>query len=115
MLSYMGFTPEYRERIEEMLSGVVPIQTRPMFGGVGIYSDGLFFALIAEDKLYFKVDDSNKADFEKAGMEPFYPYNLPKPMKYWELPETVLTNAKELSVWIDKALAVAELAKRKKK
>ncbi|MCH7905514.1 MAG: TfoX/Sxy family protein [Armatimonadetes bacterium] len=111
----MGFTPEYRERIEEILSAVAPIQTRPMFGGVGIYSDGLFFALIAEDKLYFKVDDSNKSDFEEAGMEPFYPYDSPKPMKYWELPESVLADANELAVWIDKALAVAEKAKRKKK
>ena len=115
MLAGMGFTPEYRERIEETMSEVVPIRTKPMFGGVGIYSDGLFFALIAEDKLYFKVDDSNKPGFEDAGMEPFYPYDSPKPMKYWELPESVLTDAGELAVWIDKALAVAETAKRKKK
>ena len=115
MLAGMGFTPEYRERIEEILSGVAPIQTRPMFGGVGIYSEGLFFALITEDKLYFKVDDTNKGDFEEAGMEPFYPYDSPKPMKYWELAESVLADEKELAVWIDKALAVAETARRKKK
>lgn len=111
----MGFSPEYRLDVEEKLSAVAPITTKPMFGGVGIYSEGLFFALIAEDKLYFKVDDSNKPDFEAAGMEPFYPYDSPKPMKYWELPASALSDARELSVWIDKALAVAEAAKRKKK
>ena len=111
----MGFTPAYRERVEELLSAVAPITTKPMFGGVGIYSEGLFFALIAEDKLYFKVDDSNLGDFEAAGMEPFYPYDSPKPMKYWELPPSVLENEKELAPWVDKAIRVAESAKRKKK
>lgn len=84
-----------------------------MFGGVGIYSDEVFFALIAEDKLYFKVSDLNRADYESRGMEPFYPYDSPKPMNYWELPPGVLDDVEELRVWIDKALAVA--ARRKKK
>ena len=110
----MGFTPAYRERVEELLSAVAPITTKPMFGGVGIYSEGLFFALIAEDKLYLKVDDSNRGDFEEAGMEPFYPYDSPKPMKYWELPPGVLEQSMELGPWIDKALRVAERAKSKK-
>ncbi len=86
-----------------------------MFGGVGIYSEGLFFALIAEDKLYFKVDDSNRGDFKKAGMEPFYPYDSPKPMNYWELPDKVFKSKRELAVWIDKSLRVAESAKKKKR
>jgi len=45
-----------------------------MFGGVGIYAGQLFFALIADDTLYFKVDDSNRSDFERLAMRPFQPY-----------------------------------------
>lgn len=37
----MGFSPEYRQEIEEKLSGIVPIRTKSMFGGVGIYSNDL--------------------------------------------------------------------------
>lgn len=111
----MGFSPKYRAEIEELLGGVVPIRTKAMFGGVGIYSEDLFFALIAEDKLYFKVSDLNRADFEAAGMGPFFPYDSPTPMGYWEVPAAVQTNPDELKVWVDKALAVAEQAKRKKK
>ena len=111
----MGFTPQYRVEVEEKLSAVAPITTRAMFGGVGIYADGAIFALIAEDKLYFKVDDLNRADFEAAGMGPFFPYDSPTPMGYWEVPSSVQTDATELKVWVDKALAVAEQAKRKKK
>jgi len=110
----MAFSPEFRLHVEEHLSAAVPIQTRPMFGGVGIYADGLFFALIAEDKLYFKVSDLNRADFEAKGMGPFFPFESPTPMGYWELPPGVLENVEELKVWTDKALAVAEGAKKKK-
>lgn len=111
----MGFSPKYRAEIEELLGGVVPIRTKAMFGGVGIYSEDLIFALIAEDKLYFKVSDLNRADYEAAGMGPFFPYDSPTPMGYWEVPQTVQAAPVELRVWIDKALAVAEQAKRKKK
>lgn len=91
------------------------IQTKPMFGGVGIYSEGLFFALIAEDKLYFKVDDSNRQDFVDRGMQPFFPYENATPMHYWELPGGVIDEPKELSIWVDKAIRVAEAAQSKKK
>jgi DNA transformation protein len=109
----MGFSAEYRARIEETLSEIVPIRTRAMFGGVGIYASDLFFALIAEDRLYFKVDDTNRSDFESMGMSPFYPYDSTTPMHYWELPGSVLSNPIELAVWIDKAIAVA--ARKKKR
>lgn len=98
--------------VEERLSAVVPVQTKAMFGGVGIYTEGLFFALIAEDRLYLKVDDTNRGDFEAAGMSAFYPYDSPKPMHYWELPAGVLDDPKELAVWVDKAARVAERAKK---
>lgn len=85
-----------------------------MFGGVGIYNEDLFFALIAEDKLYLKVSDLNRSDFEDAGMGPFYPYDSPTPMHYSELPASVLNRPEELAVWVDKAIAVAA-SKRKKR
>ena len=103
----MGFSAEYRAQVEEKLSVVAPIRTKPMFGGVGIYSEELFFAVIAEDKLYFKVSDLNRADFEERGMEPFFPFDSPKPMGYWELPPGVIDDPAELRIWMDKSLAVA--------
>jgi DNA transformation protein and related proteins len=110
----MAFTPEYRAEVEEKLSLVAPIQTKAMFGGVGIYSEGLFFALLAEDKVYLKVSDLNRGDFEAAGMSAFYPYDSPTPMHYWELPHGLLDRPEELKVWVEKALAVAEQARSKK-
>ena len=57
-----------------------------MFGGVGIYAQGLFFALIAEDRLFFKVDDTTRPEFDQFGMEPFRPFGEDSAMGYYELP-----------------------------
>lgn len=79
-----------------------------MFGGVGLYCNGLFFALIARDVLYLKVDAANRPDFERAGMNPFKPYpDRPTTMQYYETPVGVLENAPELVAWARKSVAAA--------
>ena len=87
---------------------------KPMFGGVGLYAQGLFFALIAEDRLYFKVDDSTRPDFERLGMEPFRPFGEEKAMGYYEVPADVLEDAAQLEPWMRKAIEVAAKAKTRK-
>jgi DNA transformation protein len=79
-----------------------------MFGGVGIYSGAFFFALIADDVLYFKVDDSNRTDFERRGMGPFRPYGEDgEVMQYYEVPADLLEDPEQLRTWAEKAVAVA--------
>lgn len=111
----MGFTPQFRAEVEDLLGSVVPIRTKAMFGGVGIYSGDMIFAIIAEDKLYLKVDPVNRPMFEQAGMEPFYPYDSPTPMGYWELPQAAWTDPEELKVWVDSAVGAADRAKLKRR
>lgn len=79
-----------------------------MFGGVGIYADKLFFALIDDDTLYFKVDDSNRPDFERSGMKPFQPYGEGgEIMQYYQVPTDLLEDLEALRPWAEKAIAVA--------
>jgi DNA transformation protein len=112
----MAVTPEYREFVLEQLGRVAPVTRRAMFGGVGIYSDGLFFALMDDDTLYLKVDDSNRGDFEAAGTGPFSPFGDPKMvMQYYELPADQLEDPDALRPWVFKAIDVARAARRKKK
>jgi DNA transformation protein len=101
--------PSFQLLVVDQLSGVVPsVRARPMFGGVGIYSGDLFFALIADDAVYFKVDASNRPDFEARGMEPFRPFgDTGGTMQYYQLPEEVLEDPDALRAWAEKALAVA--------
>ena len=62
-----------------------------MFGGVGLYCQGLFFALIDDDTLYLKVDDATRPEFERLGIQPFRPYgDESQGMQYYELPADVL-------------------------
>ncbi len=86
-----------------------------MFGGVGIYAGDLFFALIDDDTLYFKVDDSNRADYEARGRRPFRPYgDGGEVMQYYDVPEDLLDDPESLRSWAEKAIDVARRAKRKR-
>ena len=108
----MAVSDEYLTYVLDQLACVGCVESRRMFGGVGIYSSGLFFALIADDVLYFKVDDSNRSDYEAAGMEPFRPFaDKPNVMSYYEVPIEVLENKDRLEEWVQKALKVATAAK----
>jgi len=112
----MAVTPEYREFVLEQLGRVAPVTSRAMFGGVGIYSDGLFFGLMDNDTLYLKVDDGNRGRFEAAGMGPFSPFGDDQHvMQYYELPADLLEDADALRPWVDGALDAARAARRKKK
>ena len=75
--------------------------SRAMFGGWGIFSEGRMFALSSRATLYFKVNDSNRADYEAAGTERF------TPMPYYEVPADVLEDEGALRKWLDAALTVA--------
>ncbi len=111
----MAVTPSYLSFVIEQLERISTITTKNMFGGVGIYADGYYFALIGDDRLYFKVDDSNRSDFEAAAMEPFRPYGDERAMQYYEVPIEVLEDGDALQRWAAKAIAVARRAKQRKK
>ena len=98
----------------DQLRAVTPVTAKAMFGGVGIYSRGTFFALLADDVLYFKVDDATRPAYEERGRKPFTPFGTAS-MSYYELPEDVLENEEELRAWTRDAIAVAERTKKKKK
>lgn len=109
----MAVSPDYRDYVLEQLPASLAITHRAMFGGVGIYAHGLFFALIAEDVLYLKVDDTNRGDFEALGCEAFQPFGAPKPMNYFAVPAEVLDDPEDLGAWARRALDVAARAKGK--
>ena len=98
------------------MAGVEGITARAMFGGHGLYKDGVIFGLIADDQLYFKTGESNQKDYEAAGSQPFT-YEAKKKkrvaMSYWEVPSDVLENRDEMRLWVNKAVK-ASLKSRKK-
>ena len=111
----MAVSESYRDFVLEQMGRVTPVTGKSMFGGVGIYAQGQFFALIAEDRLYFKVDNTTRPDFERLGMEPFRPYGEDSAMGYYEVPADAVEDATQLAAWMRKAIDVAAKAKRKMK
>ena len=111
----MAVTSSYRSFVIEQLERISLITAKNMFGGVGLYAEGYFFALIGNDQLYFKVDDSNRLDFDAAAMEPFRPYGGERAMQYYEVPIEVLEDVDVLQRWAEKAIAVSRGARQRKK
>src|SRR5688500_13105529 len=92
------------------------IRARPMFGGVGIYSGEIFFALIADDTVYFKVDESTRADFEARGMGPFRPFGDDGgTMKDYQLPEDLLEEPEAFRPVAATAVAAARQSKARRR
>lgn len=109
MRELMSVSASFRTFVLEQLGRGVPgIRARNMFGGVGIYSAESFFALIADDTLYLKVDESNRSDFEARGMGPFRPYGeTGEAMQYYQVPDDLLEDSEVLAQWSEKAITVA--------
>ncbi len=87
-----------------------PIRSRAMFGGYGIYFGDVMFGLIAENILYFRVDDQNRLDYLAHDSKPFVYSAGPKTVSlpYFELPEEILNNSEELDLWIKKSVDAAK-------
>ena len=108
------------DNVLEQFSGFEGISTRQMFGGVGIYRFGVMFAVIADDRLYFKVDEVNKPEYQEVGSVPFVydkhdkkGLNTLKAMDYWELPANVLEDKDLIFQWMVKSHEAAIKAKHK--
>jgi DNA transformation protein len=105
----MSVSSAYVEYVLEQVARTGRVTTRRMFGAVGLYCDGQFFGLIADDTLYFKVGDPTRAEYEARGMTPFRPY-ADRPvvsMSHYTVPADILDDAEELVVWARRAVAIA--------
>ena len=112
----MSVSKDFVDYVVEQLRLLGVVTPRRMFGGVGLYYDGLFFGLIDDDTLFLKVDDSNRSDFERLGSKPFVPMR-DKPevsMSYFDVPAEVLDDVEALSAWARKSALVARAAVAKK-
>ena len=113
----MAVSPGYQTFVLDQLRRVLPVvRAKRMFGGVGLYADELFFALIDDDVLYLKVDDATRPDFERGGLRPFQPFGEGSAaMQYYQLPEDLLEDPEALRPWAEGAVGAARRAKTKKR
>jgi DNA transformation protein len=111
------------EHIRELFQEFGEVRLRRMFGGAGLYADGVMFALLSSDLIYLKADAVTARDFERENCAPFqYDTKTGRRavMSYWRLPERLYDDADELALWARRAVAVArqgaarKAAKRRK-
>jgi DNA transformation protein len=106
MVASDGFAAFLREQLAPM--GRVTM--RRMFGKTGVFCDGLMLGMVADDTLYFRVDDQNRAVFKEASSFP--PLNYEKggssiDLAFWRAPERLFDEPDELVAWARAALAAA--------
>lgn len=106
----------FRDLLVELFEPVGGVTFRKMFGGLGIFRQGLMFGLVADDTLYFKADDATSISFKAEGSGPFVYYGKDRPvaMQYWRLPERLYDDPDEFRKWALDAFAVAERAREEK-
>jgi DNA transformation protein and related proteins len=104
----MAVSAQFNAFVLDLLGAVCAVSARRMFGGVGYYSDGLFFAIADDDVLYLRADASSRKYYEAEGMAPFAPMGPgTKSMNYFTLPPRAYDDSEELALWLRRALQAA--------
>jgi len=105
----MARSNQYLDYVLEQLQGLERLISRRMFGGAGLYRDEIFFGLIYKDRLYFRTDDTTRADYETRGGEAFRPRPKFTALKaaYYTVPADILEDSEELVQWARKSVAAA--------
>ena len=107
----MPVSAHYIEFIHDLLADFEPLRIKRMFGGAGVYSGDLFFAILAEDTLYLKVDDGNRGRYEALGIQPFAYVRRDgrmATMRYYPVPSEILDNPDVLTPWARQAMDAAQ-------
>lgn len=103
---------EFDTFLKDMFAPVGGVRFRRMFGGTGIFRDGLMIALVADDVLYFKADAKTIPAFEAEGCGPFVYDAKGKPvtMSYWRAPERLYDEPDAFAEWVETATSAARRA-----
>jgi DNA transformation protein and related proteins len=106
------------EFIRDLFAPFGPVAVRRMFGGAGIFREGLMFGLVFDGAIFLRVDQDSIPDFEREGSRPFVYTRAKSPGKvgraslsYWRLPERLYDDPEELVVWAGRALAIVQRKK----
>jgi DNA transformation protein len=92
------------------------VHARSMFGGHGIYCDGVFFGIVLDNTLYLKADDRNRGEFQRAGSEIFSYSRKGKraTLNFYRAPEDAMDAPHLMLPWAKGAVAAALRARARK-
>ena len=113
----MAVSAGFKAFLDEQFAPLPGVTIRKMFGGLGVFRDGIMFAMSVEDTLYLRCDPGRAADFEAEGSAPVvFKSHTGKdmPMPYWRAPERLFDEPDEFRAWAERAFADAWRIKAEK-
>lgn len=114
----MVASDSFSEFLREQLAPLGRLATRRMFGKTGVFCDGLMFAMVTDDTLYFRVDDGNRTAFGEAASFPPLTYEKKGEtidLSFWRAPERLFDDPDELVSWARAAMGAAHRVAAKRK
>ncbi len=96
----------FSDHLQDLFAEFGPVDVRRLFGGHGLYRDGIIIGVLVDEVLYLKTDDATRASFEDAGGMPFV-FTSAKPgargqsitTSYWSLPGEAMESAQAMRPW----------------
>ena len=108
---------EFAEHVVDLSQSIGPVYSKRMFGGFGIFLEGLMFGLVTDNVYYIKVDEETRSEFEELGLEPFTYLKAGKKMSlgFLQAPEEAMESIEVMAEWANKGFDAAVRAAAKKK
>lgn len=108
---------EFTDSLPDLFALFGPVTIRRMFGGYGLYHDGLMFAIVVDDILYLKADAAGSAEFIEAGLESFAYQRAGREVRlsFYRAPDEILDDRDLAARWANHAFAAARRAQAAKK
>lgn len=106
----MAISPQFAAYLEELFEPVGHVTVKRMFGGAGVFYQGVMIALSANEVLYLKVDSESDPRFEEEGLEPFVfeaANGRRAVMSFRQMPEICFDDPDELIEWARLAIDAA--------
>jgi DNA transformation protein and related proteins len=105
------------EAVRELFASFGLVSVRRMFGGAGVFADGIMIAIVADGVIYLRADEVTVPRFEAEGLGPFTYQaraDTRSVMSYWRMPDRLYDDPDELGGWVRDALAAAQRAAARK-
>jgi TfoX/Sxy family transcriptional regulator of competence genes len=104
----MALNEEFKNFALDQLQGLGEFETKSMFGGLALLHQGTAFAKIKHDKIWLKVDDSNRAEFDHFGMKQYtYGKENSRKLNFYETPIEIIVDRDKLKDWAKKSIDIA--------
>ena len=100
---------EFVAYVVDLMQPIGPVYSKRMFGGFGIFLDGMMFGLIMINTLYLKVDEENLKEFDELGLSPFTYNRKGQEMKlsYYQAPEEAMESMEIMRAWGNRSFGAA--------